>query len=842
MNRKQSKFTQYFFFISCLFASVFVCHNTASAQRVKRIVIVKVDGLPGDYVDAYVKQRDPKTGKSLLPWFEEVFYKNGTRLANFYSRGMSLSATSWSLLDTGQHLQIKGNVEYDRLIFRSYDYLNFIPYFVDYGLKKRVDMPGVEVLDQINLPILCDVFPYENRYISYQLFQRGADLGVISKGFVDYFPKSPGEMIDEWTIGLDFRNATVDQNERHIISRLHNRPEIDYFDYYTTDFDHVSHLNNNPNARFVVLQQLDRTIGRLWTAIQNSPRAAETALILVSDHGINSDPRFYSQGFNLVKLLTGADGGGHHVVTKRRLMLDYTIKGLNPFVPLITMASKDSYYLKNQDNNYPTIMLDFDGNERASLHLRDSDLSLLHIFLQQLQSKKLSVSAEKAVKDNFFDILNRRRDDWQKTANELTEELGALHRWIEAQQPIINAQQPKKFTPQEIALGIDKDARRISAQATLAAQDETAYREYLRTLSNLLSMKPENFDAGKIKIEDYIAKGAMGERNSVYELQNYVVGLSEQGLRLDAKGDLDFEKSFKQINYFDLLKNQTVLNNVQSGLGNSPIDFIATRIPLDSISPALTPDLQPTVAPIWLYGGTDKQALILTRKEKDGNQSFRYLPISNLRQDAHGKFLFSTEEWNAGFPLKIFEDENLNLPDADKKSWLSDWHTELDWLRATHKTFYSAAVINLTEQMDEHPMTGLENSDERLSNDEILIRRFRLHQRRLTETDLLILANNHWNFDVKGFNSGGNHGAFFRVSAISTLMFAGGANTNIPRGLTIEEPYDNLSFVPSVLALMGKINKNNQPIPELYQLGFRKFPGRLIQEVTNTVGKTNSEK
>lgn len=837
MNRKQFGIIRYLFFIVCLFAFVFVCGNEAAAQKVKRVVIIKVDGLSNDYLDGYVKAKDSKTGKSLLPWFEEVFYKNGTRLTNFYSRGMSLSATSWSLLDTGQHLQIKGNVEYDRLTFRSYDYLNFIPYFVDYGLKKRVDMPGVEVLDQINVPLLCDAFAYENRYISYQLFQRGADLGVISKGFIDYFPRTPRGIIDEWTIGFDLSKTTTDQNERHIISRLQNRPEIDYFDYYTPHFDHISHLNNSSSARFAALQELDRTVGRIWLAIQNSSRADETALILVSDHGMNSDTRFYSQGFNLVRLLTSANGGGHHVVTKRRLMLDYAIKGLNPFVPLITTDSKDSYYLKNQSDNYPTVMLDFDGNERSSLHFRDSDLNLLHIFLQQMQSNNLSPVMNKAVKSAFFNVIDRRRKAWQKTADDLSEELAALHRWIEAQQPIINAQ-PKTYTPEQLTLGEDKDARRIIVQTKLAREDEAAYREYIRTVSNLLALKPETFDAGKIKVEDYIAKGAMGEQNSIYELQNYVVGLSKQGLTLNANGAIDYEKSFKRINYFDLIKGQTVINNVQSDLGNAPIDFTVTRIPLEAVSTALGNNLQSSMDPIWLYAGENKQALILTRKTDNANQSFRYLPISNLRQNANGKFTFSVEKWDSGFPLKIFDDENLQFSGSDRKSWLNSWHTELDWLRATHKTLYSSAIINLNEQMEEHPMTGLENPDQRLSDDDKLLRRFRLHQRRLTETDMLIMANNHWNFDVRGFNSGGNHGSFFRISANSALMFTGGAKTGIPRGMIIEEPYDNISFVPSVLSLMGKINKNNQPTPELYQLGFRRFPGRVIQEI---VGNANTQ-
>ena len=36
--------------------------------------------------------------------------------------------------------------------------------------------------------------------------------------------------------------------------------------------------------------------------------AADTALVLVSDHGFNSDDKIYSQGYNLVKLLGSRAG------------------------------------------------------------------------------------------------------------------------------------------------------------------------------------------------------------------------------------------------------------------------------------------------------------------------------------------------------------------------------------------------------------------------------------------------------------------------------------------------------------------------------------------------------
>src|SRR5687768_13945705 len=111
--------------ISLVAAATIFVSQSAQAQA-KRVVLLKVDGLPYQTVDRFVRERDPQTGKSRLPWFEHIFYQNGTRLTNFYVRGISLSGPSWSLMDTGQHLQIKGNVEFDRYIFHTYDYLNFI--------------------------------------------------------------------------------------------------------------------------------------------------------------------------------------------------------------------------------------------------------------------------------------------------------------------------------------------------------------------------------------------------------------------------------------------------------------------------------------------------------------------------------------------------------------------------------------------------------------------------------------------------------------------------------------------------------------------------------------------
>ena len=818
----------------CLLLLALFASASAYAQA-KRIVILKVDGLQPDIVDRFVRERNPRTGKSLLPWTEQVFYKEGARLQNFYVRGMSLSAPSWSMIDTGQHLQIKGNVEYDRFTLHTYDYLNFLPFYISNIGQRRVDMPGPETLDDAGLPLLVDAYRPDERYLSFQLYQRGLRWRTLQYGAQNRFLKNPRELLDEWTMGFEVRNTIFDQLERELIERLSN-PDVHYLDLYITDFDHMAHHNRDRESHLYALQTLDGIIGRIWTAIQKTPQASETALVLVSDHGFNTDEHIYSQGYNLVKLLGTAAGGGHHVITKRRLMLDYSIKGFYPLVPLITTTTPDSYYLKGQSTAYPTALLDFDGNERASIHLRDSDLNVLHILLQQLQRKDLAPALRLAMIDAFFKTVDRRRAEWQQDLSQLNEEIAALHRSNQKQRQIFDAQkktkEAKKKLKEEEEVGGNEEARRVFARLDSAETDERKYTEYARTLSNLLTLSRESLEPSRISIEDVIAKGAMGTHNSIHSLQNYVVGLAPGGPVIATDGSLDMQKSFQRVDYFALLNSISMRNNVQPGVDPRPIDFVAIRIPPELVAPLLERDLQPNGDVVWIYDG-ENQALILSRQDQTGRLSLRYLPITNLRQEEKGSITFERAEWRAGLPLKIWEDANLSVPEGARSAWLSQWHTDLEWLRALHKTAYSNAIIGLHEQLARHRNEAFETDVPGLSDDERTLRRLRRRQRELVEADLLVLANDHWNFDVRGFNPGGNHGSFFRISTHSTLMLAGGERTGIPRGLVVEEPYDSLSFMPTMLSLTGQLNDDRVPVTVLWERGFRRFPGRIITEVLN---------
>ena len=799
-----------------------------SQARTKRIVVIKVDGLPYEMVERFARERDPVTGKSLLPWFDNVFFKNGTRLTNFYVRGMSLSAPSWSTLDTGQHLQIKGNVEFDRDILHAYDYLNFIPFYFKQALGSDVDMPGTEVLDSLGVPMLIDAYDNYERLPGSQLYGRGARIKTLQRAGQAKFLRNPIDVAGEFFTGFDVREAVPAQIERELVERLQD-PRTRYLDLYDTSFDHVAHHNNDRYSHLVALRDIDGLVGRVWTAIQKSPLRSETVLIVLSDHGFNTDERVISQGFNLVKLLGSYAGGGHHLITKRRLLMDYSLKGINPFVPPITTTTSQSYYLKNQSAEYPTALLDFDGNERAGLHLRNNDLNLLHILLQQLQRKDLSPQLRRAVTDAFFTAIARDKVSWQAELDQLDEELGPLRRATEKQRALCESQ-PKKFTVQDQELGRDDNARRVCVLVTQWTAQAKGYSAYVATMRNLLGLRPENFDPFKLKIADVIPADSMGQRNSVYDLQNYVVGPGRDGLVLKSDGSLDPERSFLRINYLTLIHGQEVRNNIQQGIGNRPVDFIATRIPRAAIAPALKEDLQPDDDVVWLYGGPDRQALVLPRGDQ-GQLQLRYLPIAHLVQDKQGVIRFDLAAWQMGLPLRLLDDPRLDVPFNDRVGWLNDWHTDAEWLHAVHKTQYSNGLIGLHEQFTLFTTPGTDVNAPGLSTDERLLHRFRRRQRELVETDLLILANNHWNFDVRGFNPGGNHGSLFRISTHASLMFAGGDGTGIPRGLAVTEPYDSLSVVPTIFALTGNLQSDNRPVESLIRRGFTKFPGRVIPEV-----------
>ncbi len=765
----------------------------------KRLVILKVDGLNGDLLYRAIAEKDPRTGRSRLPWMEQIFVHNGTIFENFYTRGISLSTPSWSMLDSGRHTVIRGNVEFDRFTGRVYDYLNFVPLYVSYARYHRVDMPGVEVLDEAGIPLLSDRFPVNRQMQGFELFQRAVRWTTIKKGLERQFTKDNVLSMLEDSGGPELGAGLATQNLDELLQSLREGNTL-YLDFFTGEVDHIGHATNSPEILSLELRKLDRVAGEIWNAIQATPLGAETLFAVVSDHGMNSVPGIKSQGFNLPDLFNSVAGGAHHVVTNRHQVDQFKLAGLDPFVSRVFNASEASLYLKGQAQKYPTAWLDLDGNERTTVQLRNSDLNRIHILLLALKQKDLAPEVRRAAAGELERTINRHRLTWTETRVALSEELQELSAAIEARKLLVDKvpRSIKKWSEEEHDIGSDKVLRRKWTELKDWEEERGRYQAYLKCLDRLMALHPDPERPLEAEISTLVPELSLGDFNTVYDLQNYVAGPGVEGLRVKADGEWDEAQSFRTVNYFPLLAAQRVRNLPQPEVSPQPVDFTAMRLPLSGIPAPWrpVPDGAPVSFAVWLYAGEERQLLELVRETASG-QEMRLVPIARLRGNRDGTSGASAIEWQAGLPLKLFEDQALELPlGASRRAWLSEWHSEADWFRATHLAAYSIAVIGLTEEL-----LPMEFALPARPSASPLLERLELRRRQLVEGDFHIFARDHWNFNARSFNPGGNHGAFFRLSTHSVWMMSG---AGVPKEMRVKEPYDSLSFASTLLSLLGK--------------------------------------
>jgi hypothetical protein len=695
------------------------------------------------------------------------------------------------MLDTGHHGIIRGNVEYDRFTGYVYDYLNFFPFYISYARSRRVDMAGVEELDRAGIPLIIDSYTYPQVLQSFQLYQRGVRWESLKDTLARRFSSKNLLSLLENPGNLDFRQLFYQQMEQELRIGL-QQAQILYLDFYSGEIDHEAHAINNQAALLEVLKHLDAFAGRIWTGVQASPYRDNTLFVVVSDHGMNNVPGIISQGYNLPNFFNSPAGGAHHVITNRHQLSDYRIAGLNPLVRRVTNPSTASFYLKGKEGEYPTAWLDLDGNERASVHLRSSDLNKIHILLLQLANEHLAPDLRKAAAGSLRATINSHRTAWTQLCSDLEQEMGALAQAIERRRELVAHRSRKRrgYTAEQLRLGEDKVTRRLLAELDAWQSERAAYTSYLTHLRNLLELEPDDIHPFRGNVEDLVPPLALGDNNSVRELQHYIVGPSPDGLVLNPNGSLDEEQSFRYVNYFPLLVAQHVRNNPQPALSDHPVDFIDMRLPDEVYSH----DVSALQHAYWLYGDENSQIIILT----DPQNRIKAVPVEHLTQDANGAIHYDSGRWRPGLPLRLFEDLQLRLPQGstDRGLWLSKWHTEREWLEAIHLCHYSNGVIGVTEQLspvaDNIPGAPGMNP---------LMLRFERRRRALVQADFHLFAADHWNFNARDFNPGGNHGSFFRISTHSVWMMAG---AGVPAHRVIETPYDSLNFASTVLSLAGK--------------------------------------
>lgn len=751
--------------------------SIAPPAKVKRIVVLKIDGLNEDLLERAVNKIDGSTGKSQLPWIKHVFFENGTVFKNFYSRGISLSAPSWSILDTGRHPVIRGNVEFDRYYGKSYDYLNFFPFYVSYARMHQVDMPGVQVLNRAGIPLLIDSFEPSQIYQSFQLFQRGVRWETLSNILQRRFSTSAILATVEEAGVPSYESLEQTQTDADLAADIAGA-QILYLDFYDGDVDHEGHATSQEEALVAVLRGVDARVGRLWTEIQKSPLAKQTVLAMVSDHGMNNVPGIISQTYSITDLLSSPAGGGHHIVTDRQQLSDFKLRALDPMVTRVITPSKASYYLADESDRYPTAWLDIDGNERTSIGLRNNDLNKIHILLKQLARKDLPGPERKAAAIYVNALIDRNRASWTRTEQELTAELTQLQALMAPRKQMVAKLRMKPRGKHDDS-GDYLRNRRLRNELVDWQDEADGYTGYLQHIQHLLAYTPDIAKPLDDKVDNFMPPLAQGDSNSVGQIQHYVVGLSPLGISMGADGTLDEQSTFRHVNYPQLLVAQRVRNNPQPALSRRPIDFVAVILPGQTS--------------YWLYANDDKQLVI----ETNSDCQIRLRPVTNLNQADSGEpVTMQDADWKPGLPLHLFEDENLHLPaGADRAQWLSSWHSEREWMDAIHKCFYSTGVIGIIEELS--PIAP--DVPGKPGMDPVMLR-YEKRRRTLVETDFHVFAADHWNFNVRFPNPGGNHGAFFRISTHAVWMLAG---EGVP-AQAVDEPYDGLNVTNTILSILGK--------------------------------------
>jgi hypothetical protein len=631
-------------------------------------------------------------------------------------------------------------------------------------------MPGVEVLDRAGIPLLIDHFKPDEEYQSFQLFQRGVRWETLSQVLQRRLSTQAIIATVEDAGVPSYEELLARQTDADLAADLAKRKVL-YLDFYDGDVDHQGHATSQQAALLEVLKAVDARVGRLWTEVQKSPLAKNTVFAMVSDHGMNNVAGVISQTYSLTDLLSSPAGGGHHIVTDRQQLSDFKLKSLDPFTTRVVTPTRTSFYLADEANRYPTAWLDIDGNERTSVGLRNNDFNKIHILLKQLARKDLAAAQRKAAVAFVRGLIDKNRASWSRTERELTEELKLVSASI--------AGEPKKIDK--------KDDRELRArEQSLDRQEELGgYSDYLQHLHRLLTYEPDFDKPLKDKVDSYLPEMAQGDNNSVGQIQHYVVGLTPAGITLDDAGRLDEERTFRHVNYPQLLLRQRANNVPQKGLSNQPIDFVAMILP-DRRS-------------YWLYSDESRQLMI----ETDTDGRIRLRPVKKLSQaDAGTPLQVEDIAWQSGLPLALFEDAKLHIPaGAERGAWLSQWHSEREWMQAIHECRYSTGVIGIVEELA--PIGP--NVPGKPGLDPVMLR-YERRRRDLVEADFHVFAADHWNFNVRFPNAGGNHGAFFRISTHSVWMVAG---PGIPVR-SVEEPYDGLNFASTMLSLAGK----PVPMPE----------------------------
>lgn len=838
--------------------------------RPKRLVLLKSDGLPpdllaavsfperddlmerlpyADYLRPAIAAYQRRTGRRLLlPNIRKYFFDEGVFVENMYSTTLTLSAAAWAVIDTGQPSVIKGHAAFSRdtCYFRSY--LDGFRDALDAVRRQGEKNTVVWQLDQVGVSHLLDAYDPDRTWTGVQILRRIGNRELLleaGRRWLDNGEDGFGNIVrshlSRLVTGIDYSEFNQEINAfmtaRKILERdLSGAERHDYITPLFTLMDHQQHVDPHPRNLIHWLVKLDRVVGEAFESVEKSRRRDETVVALVSDHGSEIEPGKVAFSFPITRVFRTPQFGGHTVKT---LLVESAWSALSTPIPGIDFPrvyeSDFSPYGEKQnprfgEGGYVTAVLDNFGNSRATVHLRNNDLNRLHLLLMRLREQPRDPARYGRLRQLFRETLDRTRQ-W------LESDLRLFEDYHEASK--------------DFASHLDDKADRYSRDVAWRLARETERdAPQLAALKRLLAIRFESDKGGlffddvftaPFRIEDFIPKGYLGLANSVHQLSHYTVGLDDDLNWVETT--VDPQGRPVPMNYFEIMSNYRAANAPANGRRN-PFDVIVKKVPAEQIRPAL-------LSHGFLSGGERLRNVLWVKSTARGNPRkggealiveardgrLKYLPVKDLEQGADSSFEFA--EADDRDPLALLAGDGFEpVGGGPRLRWMRAFHPLRQWLRATYMTEYANAVTMFVDIFNDPVPEFVDNPDFQkyliyFSSEEMKQRYLRGLKRKHAslQPDLIVWAEELWNYNSKARTSGGTHAGLRPMVARTTFLAWGGDDTGVARGKTVSEPALTLDFVPTLLQAVGMLDSENRVIRDplsIPERPFLPFPGQVV--------------
>jgi len=822
----------------CLGSQQVAAEPASRAQRA-RIILLKVDGLPGLLIEAALSPQSDAVlrlpfperfredyratqklvgREELLPNIKEYFYRQGVRAETIFTGTLPLSAPVWAQIDSGQPSIVKRNYYFNRASGTSKVFLNGLLDSAGKLIRGSGRTHALWELDLLRIPILPDAFPPERVWSSLQTLSRkrsAIQLGAMGKFLVRAGRRefSPGAVLHQHLSHLVAYPDHVERLDQSLSLTLAKwlkwRAEGDpseTLDFITALFvtlDHRFHLDSSYRSVLHLLVKLDDWFGEVMGAVEQTARRNRTLVAMVSDHGMNLYPVHINYGFPINPWLRRPEFGGHTVLSPEVEDSDHALTRPIPGVDFARVyESPTSPYgdtVPFGAKGYFTAFAANMGNPRFDLFLRHSDLNRLHLLL--LDSLRLQNDVEKL--DRVFEIFQpvfRRVRPWlEADAYSLQQAAEVFEAWSERH---LEAGMPSA-----------RDA------GSRLASESRLYRNQAAILRRLLALPLEEeewrrFIRSGFEIDGVVPKGYFGPPNSLEQLANYTVGWAKPA---SERWSQSGEAPFLTLSYPDLITGYRALN--PDAFGNRyPFNFFVASIPTEDLTGWKGLPLRQA---LWLMASENRgQAALL--EATDG--TLWYGPLKNRgelgRLDGAGA---------AG------SRDPLGYPDRLWARWLDPRR----WVSETARLETSLAPVILADLFRpnfEDYLSGKSRAGVLLTLDgagrrEDLTRALRFRFRQATP-DFRVWMRHGWNVNTMGQQPAGSHGGFLPLETQTTFMVWGGDELGLKRGRRLGGAFLTLDIAPTLMDAIGRLDRGSRrivPDPD-HPSGpeFPPFPGRII--------------